>query len=178
MRIACLTLLVAAIALSTPGELQASAQRIASIEELAKLADAVVVARVHHGEGEWLDHRIQTRHHIELTDVWKGPMRVPGALEILTLGGRVGDLGQRVSGQVSIAPGAEVVLFLAWDPGTQGYRPVGLRQGVFTVTRPTGSRHGIAERQSLQGIGDAVVPLLAIDLSMLRDAVLEVSSGR
>ncbi len=61
----------------------------------------------------------------------EGPERVV----VQQLGGRIGDLELRVTGNAQLEPGDEVVAFLDVDPARQLAFVVGLSQGVFQVRR-------------------------------------------
>jgi hypothetical protein len=92
---------------------------------------------------------------------------------VTTLGGEVGDRGQRVSGSPMLRAGDEVVLFLRRSgPASLMSRTsvVGLAQGAFHVQRRSGRpllvRH--LDGMVLQGIDAVPIPE---DLDVLRESI-------
>jgi uncharacterized protein (TIGR03382 family) len=76
--------------------------------------------------------RIVTGVEVMVDEVLVGSV-ASSSVQVTLPGGTVGDLRQHVSGAPELAPGEEVVLFLA--PGTEGLRVVGLAQGAFRIQR-------------------------------------------
>ncbi len=62
----------------------------------------------------------------------------PTTLVVQQLGGHLGDLSMRVTGNARLEEGDEVVAFLDVDPARQLTFVVGLAQGVYHVRRGTG----------------------------------------
>ncbi len=127
-------LLAVAAALALAASAQATTMRLATLPELVGLAHVAVRATVLNGQKAAFEGtRIVTRTPVEVVTVLAGPARPGERLEVVTLGGVVGDIGQHVEGMPTLHPGEDVVLLLARD-GRGGHHPVGLWQGVFHVT--------------------------------------------
>lgn len=108
-----------------------AAQAVAvSIEELARSSDLVVRGQVVSTSARWQEGRIYTFAEVEVTSSIRGAS--PAKVTVMTPGGVVGDIGQRVDGAAVLAPGEEVVLFLGRS-GTGELRVTGLAQGKFSV---------------------------------------------
>ena len=122
--------------------LSASATTMLSLglPELARSADTVVQGTVRRVESRWSGdgRRIVTDVEIQVSETLKGQ---PGNTVLVTQsGGRVGDVGQKVSGEASFAQGEEVVVFLE-RRGAQAFRVLGMSQGKYQVQRsPDGTR--------------------------------------
>ncbi|ADO71203.1 hypothetical protein [Stigmatella aurantiaca] len=101
---------------------------------LSHTSDAVVHGTVRRVESRWSrDHRrILTDVEIEVSESLKGQ---PGSTVLLIQpGGRVGDIGQVVSGMASFTQGEEVVVFLE-RRGARAFGLVGMSQGKYEVRR-------------------------------------------
>ncbi|MBU8898225.1 hypothetical protein DRW03_00795 [Corallococcus sp. H22C18031201] len=145
------TLLLVGLLVGRPAE--ATTLLRADLTSLARGSDAVVHGVVHRVQSRWSGDgmRIVTDVEVEVTESLKGQ---PGGTVLITQpGGRVGDLGQVVSGLASFAPGEEVVLFLE-KQGASAFRVSGMAQGKYQVQRGAGARSAMAVPASL---GDAVV---------------------
>lgn len=104
-----------------------------STEDLALLSDAVVVARVEDVRPERTDTgMIFTKTTLDLEEVWKGRLEAPSYLEIVTLGGTVGDKSAVVSGVPVFLRGERVLLYLKQDKQRR-WRAMGMVQGKLTV---------------------------------------------
>lgn len=123
-RLSLVVLLVAALpaaaALAVP----------ASVEDLARGADAVVRGRVTSVTAKWIGARIFSFAEIEVASVWRGS--APPRATLITAGGVSGRVGQRVDGAAVFAKGEEVVVFLT-RAEAGSYRVTGLAQGKFAV---------------------------------------------
>lgn len=96
----------------------------------AEVVDRYVVQeRGAHGE-------IYTRAVLQVRRYLKG--EGPERVVVQQLGGRLGELELRVTGNARLEPGDEVVAFLDVDPERQLAFVVGLAQGVFQVRRGVG----------------------------------------
>ena len=137
---------------------QATVARRAPLSDLVQRADLVVVATVGATESFWRDQRILTRVELGIEDVWHG--RADQRIEVVTLGGTVGDIGQIVHGAPRLSPGARVVLFLRARASGE-LRVLELSQGVFYVER-SGVRRDF---HGLRLVGDAPpVPRMLVEL--------------
>ena len=150
----------------------AARARNLSLDELVNGSSVIAVVRVDQSAGEWQEGRILTRHDTTVEELWSG--RADTRIDIATLGGVVGDIGQRVSGQVTLRPGDRLAVFLVWDPTTGAHR---LRGGSNGVLRIVNALDGIARVR-----GDLVPsPLTGTalpGLDELRQQVLEVKRDR
>ncbi len=120
--------LVAAVVAASPA---LGAQAVAvSVEDLARTSDAVVRGRVLSTSARWTEGRIQTYAEVEVAASLRGA--APARVTVVTPGGVVGELGQRVDGAATFSAGEQVVLFLS-RPGRDGWRVSEMGQGKFTV---------------------------------------------
>jgi hypothetical protein len=126
--------------------------------------------------------RIVTEVDVAVDEVLVGP-GAPASVRVTLPGGTAGALRQHVSGAPELAPGEEVVLFLAH--GTEGLRVVGLAQGVFRVQRSEDGRKVLATSVLPEALR-LVEPLLlqpvpgtarTMDLQELRARVLVAAGG-
>jgi hypothetical protein len=104
------------------------------LPELTQSADAIVHGTVRRLESRWSGdgRKIVTDVEIEVTETLKG--QAGGTVLVTQPGGRMGDIGQKVSGLASFTPGEEVVLFLE-RRGPQAFRVAGMAQGKYQVRR-------------------------------------------
>jgi hypothetical protein len=105
-----------------------------TVEELARASQLVVHGRVLRVTARWSDdrRRIFSFAEIEPLATWRG---VAGArVTVLTPGGVVGNLGQRVDGAAVFTAGEEIVVFL-FEAERGLHRVTGLAQGKFVVER-------------------------------------------
>ncbi|MBX7097523.1 MAG: hypothetical protein K1X89_07420 [Myxococcaceae bacterium] len=103
------------------------------VEGLTARSDAVAVVRVTATRTRWADRRhLVTVAECELVQALKGD---PGStLRVVTPGGELDGVGQRVPGAAELRPGDEVVVFLQRVKGDV-FEVTGWSQGVFTVER-------------------------------------------
>jgi hypothetical protein len=140
-----------------------------SLEDLVKKAHSIVVGRVNGARTYWSsDGRlILTSYTIQVDESIKG--QPSGAVEVTTIGGKIGDLELHVSGMPSFKNGESAVVFIEQSGAYQTV--VGLSQGKFTVSNgevsnttgdlsfPDG-RPGSALKMSLQGFKNQIQSLL------------------
>ena len=129
----CALLLALAGALLSPGAARATLAEALDLATLVERSDEIVVARVVSKTSRWQGERIVTDVVLEVSEVAKGPISEGERLEVLLLGGAVGELGMRVSGEAGLEPAHEYLLFLRRWNGTR--RPVGMAQGALPVQR-------------------------------------------
>ncbi len=120
--------LVAALIMAFPAE--AAVAVPASVEALARGADAVVRGRTRSVTARWIGKRIFSFAEIDVASAWRG--RAPARVTVVTPGGISGRFGQRVDGAAIFTQGEEVVVFLA-RAEAGNYRVAGLAQGKFAV---------------------------------------------
>lgn len=119
-------------------------------QQLGHNAELVVHGTVVSVESQWDDQRakIFTTTRIAVEDTYKGagsPL-----VEIIQLGGVVGNVRVNVSGALQWAPGEEVLLFL--EPYLGKYAVSGFSQGKFLVQRDPESGDAYVRRPSLDGV--------------------------
>lgn len=148
----------------------ATSVRTLGVTELTRSATLVVLGVADQGQSYWHGGRILTRTPIAIEEVWLG-QQVPGnVVEITSLGGIVGGIGQVVSGATVLRPGSRVVLFLR----AAGERlvPVELGQGVFYAEA---NAHGVVrvarDKRADTGHAASIPPSMTLD--ELRDQVAE-----
>lgn len=133
----CALALAVAATLATPRAARATLMEALDLATLVARSDDVVVARASEKSCRWMGERIVTDVVLEVSEVAKGDLGEGERLEVLLLGGAVGELGMRVSGEAGLEPGGEYLLFLRRWNGTR--RPVGMAQGALPVQRSGGT---------------------------------------
>lgn len=115
----------------------------ADLPELARTSDTIVHGTVRRVESRWSGdgHRIVTDVEIQVSETLKG--QAGGTVLVTQPGGRVGDIGQMVSGLASFSSGEEVVLFLE-RRGAQTFRVAGMAQGKYKVQRSADGTQALA----------------------------------
>ncbi len=102
-----------------------------SIEQLVKSADTIVVAHVVHKSSYWettsTGKRIVTHATLNVDQWIEGTS--PSSFQVRVLGGSVGDVGQYVSGEPTLAMGEPIFLFLRKFQNL--YQVVSRSQGEF-----------------------------------------------
>ncbi|HEY7724332.1 MAG TPA: hypothetical protein VH880_03305 [Anaeromyxobacteraceae bacterium] len=123
--------LAAALALLAAAPAGAGTAVEATVEDLARAADAVVRGTVVRRESRVTPDglRIYTFVDLRVDAAWKGSP--PAAVTVRTPGGEVGRFGQRVDGAAAFADGEEVVVFLSRAGDV--WQVAGLAQGKFAV---------------------------------------------
>jgi hypothetical protein len=119
----------------------------ADLPELARTADSIVHGTVRRVESRWSGdgRRIVTDVEIQVSESLKG--QASGSVVVTQPGGRVGDIGQTVSGLASFTPGEEVVLFLE-RRGARAFRVAGMAQGKYKVQRSEDGTRALAVPES------------------------------
>lgn len=116
----------------------ASTLRGLTLGELTRSAERIALARAVQSESQWAlvdgSQRIVTLTRFVQTTDFKRAREPSQAIEdeflALTLGGRVGDLGQKVSGEASVPVDREALLFLSAE--SSGHRRIlGMAQGAY-----------------------------------------------
>lgn len=108
------------------------------VSELTRRADLIVDGDVAARQSFRIDGRIFTRVEVTVRDAWKGGS--PRSVSVVLRGGVVDGIGQRVDGEAVLEQGDRAVLFLRYDAGLMGYRPVAMEQGAFKVAGGDGAR--------------------------------------
>ena len=121
--------------LMLPALASASSAKQASLKELVDLSTDIVVGQVETRQSFWEKQRIYTKHLVTVQDTWLGAQSEK-TIQVLTLGGVVGEFGQNVDGSPKLQPGQQVLLFMVRD-ARAGLHPIGLSQGVFYLGQQT-----------------------------------------
>ncbi len=122
----------ALVGLLAAGAAAATVARPATVEQLAREADAVVQGRVVEMESRWAPdgRHLLTRVTLRVSRVLRGSAGAEVALEVP--GGSAGGFGQRVDAAPSFQAGEEAVVFLRRVAGGRAVVH-GLAQGKFRV---------------------------------------------
>lgn len=108
------------------------------LSHLAKISSAVVVATPVESRSEWVEEdgrqRIVTWHRLQTERMVAGTLPTTGETWVRTLGGRVGDIGQKVEGEAVLPRGKRMVLFLMARPDGRAM-VAGMAQGAWMVVR-------------------------------------------
>lgn len=104
------------------------------VSQMAQTSDTVVQGVVRRVQSRWSGdrRRIVTDVEIQVTEALKG--QSGGTVLVTQPGGRVGDIGQVVSGLASFSEGEEVVVFLE-KRGAAAFQLSGMAQGKYQVQR-------------------------------------------
>lgn len=171
-------LVAAFLLLGVAASARATTVRYRTLRELVHDSQLVVQGQVTELESFWQGMRIYTRSRVALEDVWLGATPETTYVDVITLGGVVGTIGQRVDGAAVLPLHQRVVLHLR-ARGTSEYAPVAMAQGVWLVegngreaavahvTRPSPDRMILKPRQ--------VPDVLPSTLADLKRAVLEAA---
>jgi hypothetical protein len=157
---------------------EASVARRAGLPDLVGSSSTVVVGTVTQRSSFWSGTRIYTRNQITVEEIWlqgttvdPTKLTLPSSspiLDVHTLGGVVGDIGQSVSGSPRLVTGHTYVLFLT-EGAPHQWHVVGMAQGAFEasaeVLRPLTQAH------ALKLIGDTTV--IPTTRTKLRQAIIQ-----
>lgn len=150
----------------------------ATVQQLVGESDLAVDATPQESYSEWeeipkVGRRIVTYTRLRVADAAFGD--VPSEVWVRTLGGQVGDVGQRVEGEAEFTAGSRALLFLRRAPDGR-FRVTQMSQGHFRVdgagavaklratTRLSSlvkAKKGLGARAALEGLGvsDALAAL-------------------
>lgn len=152
-------LLLAATWIALPLSASATTARALSLSDLAASSEVVVRGQVEGTEAEWHGEYIVTRATLRVDECLAGDCGE--TVEVVQVGGTVGDITMEVAGSHLLDAGDEVVVFLRPNAGVDGLVPVGMAQGVFYAQPGSDvlSRHLedivlIAPEGLVQGIGE------------------------
>jgi hypothetical protein len=133
--------LAAALPLTLGAPAHATLAREASLRHLVTAADLVVDGAAEETKSVWEDlpgmgRRIVTYSRIHVSQTVYGA--ADGDVWVRTLGGQVGDIGQRVEGEAELSPGSRAILFLrTLGDGTRVV--VDMAQGHYHVRESNGA---------------------------------------
>lgn len=129
------------------GKASASTLKGLSLAELSRASDRIIVGRSVAYESDWAyvagSRRIVTVSRIiQETDFLQAKTandKVEDEVLVLTLGGRVGDLGQKVPGEAQVTVGQDNVFFVSEEQ--EGVRRIlGMSQGAYPIFEKDGAR--------------------------------------
>jgi len=117
------------------GSAGATVLRTLTLRELSQRSTEIVAAKAVSSRAEWADFdgasRIVTRTQLQVESVVAGSRQVGQRLELVTLGGTVGDVAQVVYGEARFPVGQHALLFLS--PLGSSYRLMGRAQGHYPI---------------------------------------------
>lgn len=171
-------LLPCLIALSVAAPAYATTAVRVGLDDLVRQSDAVIIGVAEARHSSWQGTRIVTRVTIRVDHVWAGTTRGAERIDVVTLGGVVDGIGQKVSGAVRLPIGQRVVLCLVRD-GDDAHRVVGMAQGL-TLVVDDGSADPRVQRAPLRMrmVGPMPVEPFPATLSALERAVREIAAER
>jgi hypothetical protein len=178
--------LTAVVALVTaPSAVRASVSIAVSWENLLQASTVAAVMTPVDARSAWENGRIYTYSHVRVAREIAGTLPSGGDVWVRTMGGNVGDTGQRVEGEPQLVVGEPSLLFL--QPGPHGSFHVTARaQGQFPVVAASAQRPAYVVRSTSVGAlvprqsSTAVSTLLADEALHGRtvdDAVLQIVSA-
>ncbi len=115
-------------------------------QQLVGLSTLIIEGRVVEMHSEWNPNRTQihTLVTLDVARAYKGTI-AGGKLTVRMLGGRVGDIAQRLVDAPTFSLDEDVIVFFEKDP-SQPIAITGFNQGKLTVRTEAGGRRVIAER--------------------------------
>jgi len=137
------SLLVFSIALLSAPSAEATILIKMDLPQLVGRSDVIFVGKAIESRSHWSEDG----RHIVTDTTFKVSQAVHGSpgstVVIRRLGGKVGDIGMRVSGMPELRTGDEVLLFTERRSNGKRY-VVGMKQGVFRVHRDAAGRQMVA----------------------------------
>lgn len=116
----------------TPGSAKATLADALTMGELVQRADRIALVRVLSQATEYDSRgRIVTRVRVRVEEGLLAA-NAGDELDVVSLGGIIGDLGMQIAGEPSFEDGERALVFVRHINGI--YRPIGMSQGVFPVT--------------------------------------------
>lgn len=151
---ASVVMAVVALLLTEPDRAAASVSVAVSWQGLLEASTVAAVATPVEARSAWEDGRIYTYSLVRVTRAIAGALPSDGAVWVRTMGGIVGDIGQRIEGEPELFVGQSSLLFL--QPGPNGSFHVTARaQGQFPVIAASAERPAYVVRSHSVG---ALVP--------------------
>lgn len=149
------------------------------LAELALEASVIVHGRVVDVRPEWVRNgrQIDSIVTIEVETLLKGePNR---RVSFVSLGGQIGAYRTVVPGAPELAPGAELVLFLAPSGAERTTSVVGLAQGVLPVVSDAGGRKRVRVPLLVPGLTEAHLPVrISVTLEELAEQLARIHATR
>jgi hypothetical protein len=125
--------------------------QLMTAREMAERSERIVAGTVTRVESFWNEKhtKIYTRTTIAVDETYKGTRG--GTVDILQLGGVVGNVRVTVDGAIAWKKDEEVLLFL--EPYVQGtYQVTGLSQGKFEIERDPETGERFVSREAIEGV--------------------------
>jgi hypothetical protein len=147
-----------------------------SLRDLVRGSDVTLLGHPMGQDSFWQGTRIMTRVRVAVEEVWAGAAPSRSYVDVISPGGVVGEIGQRVDGAAVLPADGQVVLHLH-SHGDE-YLPAAMAQGMWIVTRSPDGRTQSLLRPSADRVVfglTSVRDTLPKDLSALRRAVLEIT---
>ena len=126
------------LVLFTVSSAHASLSRAVSLEELSRTSTAAALVVPLQQRSEWQGSRIVTLTRVRVERVVAGK-NVSSEIEIRTFGGRVGKIGQAVSGEAELVVGQRSLLFLR-ELGNHTALVSARAQGMFRIEEGSAPR--------------------------------------
>lgn len=118
--------------LAGPSPARASQALGLSLEQLVQQSEATVLGHTLSLRSFWQGPRIVTVSKVAVDELWAGSLSGRNTLDIVTLGGVVGDYGQRVDGAGEVPGYGRVVLHVS-KVSADEYAPLGMAEGIWQV---------------------------------------------
>jgi hypothetical protein len=112
----------------------ATTVRSASLDELIQLSTSVIRGQAVACSTTLKGSLIYTHYTVQVLDQWKGPAAVQ--VDVQIPGGAFGGMQQSIAGAPQLTIGSQYVFFL-WTAPSGANMPLGLSQGVLSVTSDT-----------------------------------------
>lgn len=109
----------------------ATTMKYKTIRELVRGSDVTLLGQPVGQQSFWQGTRILTRVQVRVQEVWAGSRPEQSIVEVVTAGGVVGAIGQRVDGAAVLPTRGQMVLHLRHYDGE--YWPTAMAQGVWVV---------------------------------------------
>src|SRR5580692_4099391 len=143
-----------AMLVAPSGNSKASVSIVVGWDDLLHASTEAAIVTPTDAHSAWEAGRIYTYSHVRVDRAIAGTLASSGEALVRTMGGIVGDTGQRVEGEPLLSLGQASLLFL--QPGPNGSFHVTARaQGQFPVVAASGSRPSYVVRSEAIG---ALVP--------------------
>ena len=120
-----------ALAMLTSSVAGATAAFPVALAQLTQRAELIVDADTGATQSFRIDGRIYTRTAVTVRNTWKG--ETAKTISLVTRGGIVEGIGQRVDGESVLPTGTHAVLFLIYDETLAGFRTLAQSQGAFVI---------------------------------------------
>ncbi len=131
---------------------RAGAARAIPLEALVARSELVVVATIRSSHAQWendgTERRIVSYHQLEVQQSVGDKSSAAGEPFVRTLGGVVGDVGQRVLGEAPLGPGGPSVLFLR-QTSSGAFAVTAMAQGHYPLTADSSGAYRLSASPGL-----------------------------